>query len=49
MISGWLANFNAQMREAEIWLAEQTKKLEAEGYVNTIHDCWEKIEEEKPQ
>lgn len=35
----------AQLREAEKYMATVEKDLLAQGYVNTIHDCWEKPEE----
>jgi hypothetical protein len=37
---------NAQLRYAEIQIAAIEKDLIAQGYVNTIHDCWEKEETE---
>ena len=38
-------NFYTQMRNAQAEILKIEQKLRDEGYVNTIHDCWEKIGE----
>jgi hypothetical protein len=43
---GTLQQYAEQLRRAEIFMAEFIKRLEAEGYVNTIHDCWEKSDDD---
>jgi hypothetical protein len=43
--SGTYRQYLEQLRRAEEFMLEFTQKLEREGYVNTIHDCWEKIDE----
>lgn len=34
-----------QTREAQHWLAREEDRLRAEGWTNTIHDCWEERNE----
>lgn len=36
--------YMAQLRQAEESMAAFQRDLVAQGYVNTIHDCWEKEE-----
>lgn len=44
---GTLAHWMVQLR----WAQEEMRRLENElikqDYVNTIHDCWEKVESEE--
>ena len=36
--------WNIQLSCAQEQIAEFETEMEAQGYVNTIHDCWEKTE-----
>jgi hypothetical protein len=37
--------YRAQLRNAEETMLEWEKELIAQGYINTIHDCWERPDE----
>ena len=41
------AQWNQQLRHAEAEIAALEQDLRKQGYVNTIHDCWELPEENK--
>lgn len=37
--------YHKQLRHAEVEIAALEQTLRDEGYINTIHDCWERTEE----
>ncbi len=43
---GTYRQYLTQLRNAEKQMAAIENELIAQGYTNTIHDCWEKIEPE---
>lgn len=38
-------NYLQQLRAGEEAMRKFEERLREEGYVNTIHDCWEKVKE----
>ncbi len=41
MITGRLVDMLNQTRAAEAEIARTERELQAQGFVNTMHDCWE--------